>query len=691
MTRSNTSDMADPTAVIIDIVARLDSTIDHAELATVIATLVPQQARRRTLVNQLDTWPDLLTGAGAHGSPAVIKLIEALNARGVVGIVVPPCPFCHRRVPLTRGRDGLRCCKRCWGEAHAKSCARCGQIGMNERRTAEGESLCAACCRTDPNLLEKCSSCGRPDIPVRRDGDVVLCKACCTPPLAICSVCGQRKACRHADTDAPRCKNCTDKQRTHVCSDCGRDRPVCRRTDESKPLCRECAYKNVCTGCQCIMPIRARTKTGILCQTCYKRNPASQRPCVRCGTVENLYRSKLCSACAWPDVLRRLLTPAGSTMRPDIEPLVTALSTIDPRTGLNWVARTQTQKVLAGLADTPGPVSHELLDQLTPAGAVEHLRTILIDRAVLPARDELLITLERAVSDRVARVADPAERKILRNFATWHHLRRLRMIADRRRLTRDQVAYACNSLTAAANLLAWLRSRGQCLATCTQDDIDEWLTSDTFSRARGFVTWAVRGGHAPRGIEIPRFTNEPTREVFSEPDRRWSLVRWLLHDDTIAIADRVAGLLVLLYGQRVTTITHLTTKQVTHNDDSVQLLLGGRPITVPDFFGSLIKELIADRPARLAEDHDDGAWLFAGTRREQPLQPRVLLRRLSTIGIPATIGRNTALMELAGEMPAAVISGLLGISIDRATRWTQDTGNTRPGYAVALSQRNQAR
>lgn len=64
------------------------------------------------------------------------------------------------------------------------------------------------------------------------------------------------------------------------------------------------------------------------------------------------------------------------------------------------------------------------------------------------------------------------------------------------------------------------------------------------------------------------------------------------------------------------------------------------------------------------------------------------MRRLSAIGITAAIGRNTALMELAGEMPAAVISGLLGFGINRATRWTHDAGNTRPGYAAEVAQRD---
>jgi hypothetical protein len=108
---------------------------------------------------------------------------------------------------------------------------------------------------------------------------------------------------------------------------------------------------------------------------------------------------------------------------------------------------------------------------------------------------------------------------------------------------------------------------------------------DSFSRSRGFVTWAVERGHA-RGIEIPPFNNEPIRQVFAEHDQRWALARRLLADDTIAVADRVAGLLVLLYAQRANRITRLTTKHVTVTDDGVELRLGEEPIIVPMAFGT---------------------------------------------------------------------------------------------------------
>lgn len=43
------------------------------------------------------------------------------------------------------------------------------------------------------------------------------------------------------------------------------------------------------------------------------------------------------------------------------------------------------------------------------------------------------------------------------------------------------------------------------------------------------------------------------------------------------------------------------------------------------------------------------------------------------------------------EMPAAVITRMLGISLARATCWTRDAGNTRPGYAASLARRTSRR
>ncbi|MGB3443210.1 MAG: hypothetical protein WBA97_31095 [Actinophytocola sp.] len=407
---------AAPEQVIAALVARIDPTADQDHLAALIRKVVPYQRNRSKVADRLVDRPDLLTGAGAQGSATIVALIAELRTRGVDGIVAPPCPFCDRVVRLSHGRDGLRCCKSCWKQVHAKPCARCAQVTTMVRRTDGGESLCSRCARVEPSLHEKCSGCGRLTLPARRDGDMVLCKNCSQPPTATCSSCGRVKPCLQADTAAPPCKNCADKLRAEPCSACGHSRVVNRRAPDGKPLCKECGSRGNCAGCRRVRPLRS---SG-LCQTCHKHDTATRLACDRCGAMGSQHRLGICVACAWPEEIRRLLTGPNGTVRPDIEPVAAALAATDPATGLNWTARRRTQNMLAGFAAASGPVTHTQLDELTPATAVAHLRAVLVDAGVLPARDERLTSLERSAERRVARVKDPTSRKILRSHRIDH-------------------------------------------------------------------------------------------------------------------------------------------------------------------------------------------------------------------------------------------------------------------------------
>lgn len=121
----------------------------------------------------------------------------------------------------------------------------------------------------------------------------------------------------------------------------------------------------------------------------------------------------------------------------------------------------------------------------------------------------------------------------------------------------------------------------------------------------------------------------------------------------------------------------------------MELRLGDEPIDVPTAFGALLEQLLDHRSGAAATGPEDSVWLYPAPRLGQPLASRVLRRRLCALGIAPTRGRNTALMEIAGEMSAAVINRLLGISLHRATRWSQDAGNTRPSYAADIARQSQ--
>ena len=157
----------------------------------------------------------------------------------------------------------------------------------------------------------------------------------------------------------------------------------------------------------------------------------------------------------------------------------------------------------------------------------------------------------------------------------------------------DQVA-------AAAAFLDWLTARGLTLAACTQAELDQWLagTSRHLARSANFVRWAVARRHAS-GLTAPatRWTG-PSGPL--DQDRRWADARRLLHDDTYPAADRVAWLLVLLYAQKLTAITALTTQHVQHRDGRTLLRLGSRPVVLPAPLDDLVAGLAAGRETRAA-------------------------------------------------------------------------------------------
>ncbi len=236
-------------------------------------------------------------------------------------------------------------------------------------------------------------------------------------------------------------------------------------------------------------------------------------------------------------------------------------------------------------------------------------------------------------------------------------------------------------------MLDWLHTRGQSLAGCGQGDIDQWLAEGTSYHysARNFVLWCVRRGHAS-DITIPIYVKENLRSEFVEADERWTLA--LLHDDALDTVDRVAGLLLLLYAQPLAGIATLTLDQLTQRvtDHGVQVRLGSKPLGLPPPLGALLLDLVDRRHGRAVVGRTmELTWLLPGGAPGRPISARQLMRRLSRLGIQARLSRNTALIDLAAQLPATVLSDLLNLHTGTATAWNDVAGNTRAGYAAELS------
>lgn len=688
--RCRPDDHPDPTTQILTRIASLGPGLDEVNLREVIDKAIPQPFQLQKALRELDQRPDLLTGQGAHGSPRINALIQALIAAGAASVVAPACPSCGRTVSLSHRRGALRCCRRCYDQERLEICSRCQQLTPVSSRTSAGEPVCGNCFRADSNNYEQCVLCGRIAlVGLHNEDGSAWCRGCYRAPLAICSLCDREKPCHFASTDRPRCENCSRLMRRVPCAGCGNSRAVWTRTDNGQPLCGTCSRTpEPCASCGNSHKVRARLPEGPLCSTCYRKHPTSFQPCIECGVTEHLYHFGLCTRCACRRYLLELVTDDQAELRPHAEAIYrVVIAAGDPESLMQWLTRSRStaREILTDISHADQPPTHDTLDRYRPSRAAHHLRRVLVAGGVLPERDERLADLEHWVRLKTDQVTDPAERRILRSFASWHHLRRLRRESERRHITAEQADYLHNEVRAALKLITWLRETDKSLATCTQHDIDTWLAEapGTHYHARAFVLWTSKRGHT-HDLDIPQLArSEALAQI--EDDQRWSLVRGLLHDDTHALEDRVAGLLVLLYGQPLGRIVRLTRDHIIQSPTRVELLLGSVPLDLPAPLDDLVRQLLNRTNGNPNATADK--WLFPGRPSSHPLSASHLKKRLARLGIHGRSGRNTALMDLAAKLPPVALARLVGIHLSTAGVWAERAGGSSAAYAAQVSRR----
>jgi hypothetical protein len=355
-----------------------------------------------------------------------------------------------------------------------------------------------------------------------------------------------------------------------------------------------------------------------------------------------------------------------------------------PESALNWLRTSAGAAILADLAAGRLAVTHAALDQHPRPRAASHLRHMLIAGGVLPPRDEELARTEQWLAALLASIDVPGHRRLVHAFATWHVMRRLRRTAGARRRPRTYTDHARTTIKAAAGFLGWLGGRGTTLPGCRQADVEDWLaTGPGAGYVREFLTWAARHGHCPH-FDVPG-PQRRTGPAITD-SQRWDLAARLLHDDSIDVTDRVAGCLVLLYGQAMTRIAALTASQVTHHDNGVTIQLGQHHVPVPGPLGDLLLTLLADgKPYTGIGTPPERKWLFPGLLPGRPITSARLADRLRALGIPARAGRRAALTDLAARMPAAVLADLLGLHPATAVNWMHQAGAGWTRYAAELA------
>lgn len=406
--------------------------------------------------------------------------------------------------------------------------------------------------------------------------------------------------------------------------------------------------------------------------------------CTRCHEEDEPYRRGICARCALADDLTALLLDDGTgQVHPPLAELHHALiAQPHPRSAIIWLRNPVVSTLLADLAKCRVDLTHEAIDAYAPARATQHLRELLIQHQALPRRDRHLAAYDSWLQSALTAIVDPDQTRIVRQFAIWHHRRRLQGFQRAGTLTNSQVHNAKQEVTAAGQFLGWLSDRGQALNLCRQDDIDAWLTTGTSTRHtfRTFAVWAQRHQLMPH-LELPRRT--ANRSPIITTSQRKKQLSDVLTTSAAPLPVRVAAALLLLYAQPVTRICRLRIDDITTGDDMFICIDDHTRLPVPRPLGVLIQELLTQRRNTNTAANSDSPWLFSGNRPGQPLHRSYLMNQLRDFGIDIRGSRNGALRQFVLDMPPALVAASLGYSPKTIENHAERSGQGWTSYPNA--------
>ncbi|MEU9671097.1 hypothetical protein AB0E25_37180 [Streptomyces bobili] len=357
-----------------------------------------------------------------------------------------------------------------------------------------------------------------------------------------------------------------------------------------------------------------------------------------------------------------------------------------PLSGLAWLDKRKgypdsTADWLRRLATGDIELTHEAFHALEPWRAAAHLRELLMSCGTLPAVDKQICSFERWLIGHLTSLSDPDQIQVIRRFATWEVLQRLRTSSQKKPITPAARRHAADQVKQATAFLSWLAARDHTLSTCGQTGIDAWHAEhNEYARntIRSFLLWCsasklTRPFRLPP-VQISRATPMPQTE-------RLKLIGRLLTDQSLPLRARVAGVIVLLYAQPLSRVVRLTLDDIARADQQALLRLGEPPSPVPEPLAELLFRWIDSRDNMNTATNHASRWLFPGRRAGQPLHPDVLAALLNDLGIPTTASRTAAIRQHVLEMPAPVVAEALGYHPVTTAKLASEAGGTWSRYA----------
>ena len=601
------------------------------------------------------------------------------------------CTRCGTMARVAYRVDGKPFCQTC-GPHKLVTCSSCGRENQRTHALTNEGAICPRCYRR--GRTHQCHQCGRVTDHARvanRAAGTWICYRCWVPPTATCSGCGRLRPCTGGSASGqPVCSTCrAGPRRPRQCAICEHTKAIAAVLPLGG-VCGPCVrqlrrHPRPCTVCGHVRPLVGVGDSGAgVCGLC--SGDGRNWTCHDCGRVDLLLGGTQCLACTAKRRVTDTLTGPDGQIDDQLQGLWHYLVVDNtPEQTLEVIRGTEWMRILGELIAAQRPLSHEVLDKLPPGNPVSHLRAILEHTGVIEPRDNDLDSLDAWLHTFLITVPRE-ELQTLRTYAQWSVLPRTRRRAARHGATANTPKYVRTRIETAAHFLAWLRNNDRTLAEATQHDVETWIESGTSTRRRlrDFLKWT----HA-RGLSAALHVHWLGREGLAEhvlgDDDRWTLLRRCLRDDNLALHLRVAGALVLLYGQIPTRIVELTVDRITTSDADTYLALRDQPVLLPPPLATLTLELANLSASRQPSARPEAsAWLFPGARPGSHISAGRLATALTNkIGIYVRPGRGGALNALAADLPAPVLAELLGLSIATATRWTALAARDSAEYIAA--------
>lgn len=614
--------------------------IDVDEIRRLVDVVAPKPQAKGRLVTYATEWPDFATAPDPFMPRLAQRLVRQAIQAGHAGFVLPRCMVCNAtRLLVQTRRDGKRACGPCTREQYARACEGCG-CHKPITSVFDGRPYCGNCWRRSPHSKKQCAFCGRMAIIERRTEQGPQCVRCAPGTVLNCAGCGQTRRITGHLLGGPRCSRCYNaiRSRPADCPKCGNARVLAYRTSDGTVTCSSCAGQT------------------------------PRFACSDCGAETSLH-GRRCYGCVSRDRIDALFTAHDGTTSAQLEPVKALLLASGREQSLAlWTRRSKSAAILTDLVNNTVPVSHDGLDALPSSNAVATIRALLVEAGVLAARQEALERYDAWAANFIGTLG-PERASILGPYIRWHVGHGLRSRAHLHGVPDDGTARAKAKARVAARFLDYLAAQDNTLDTARQGLLDHYVVDRPNDKVplASFITWARNAGYT-RYLQSPKLAYSLPSTILAESDYLTTIER-LKADGDIDARTRFAGLLVALYGQRLTSIVRLKHEHISYDGTQASLYLGHTPVVLPRLLSDLLTEL-AQAPQNWATTSDP-KWLLSSRIPGSHLSATTISRGLLQLGVRSIPLRSAALLNLAGQLPLKPICDLTGISTQAAARWAE--------------------